>query len=131
MPLSLCFPTGEFKQQKIFLQRQRGSGGGGVSASELCNSHLRHDDTDVIDALDNSLAATGDGDGSLSAVGQHLTGHLDTGSSHLTDLLDLAASLPYQAPALAGRDDQSEGDGRTGNSPGGDQIVEVLAHNNI
>ena len=80
----------------------------------------------MIDALYDGLAATGDGDGSLSAVGQHLTGHLDTGSRHLPDLLDLAASLPDEAPALAGRHDKSEGDGRPGHSAGGDQVVEVL-----
>ena len=80
----------------------------------------------MVDALDHGLAVAGDSDRPLSAVGQHLTGHLDTGSSHLTDLLDLAASLPNQTAALAGRDHQSEGDGRPGHSPGGDQIVEVL-----
>ena len=80
----------------------------------------------MVDALYDCLAVPGDGHCPLSAVGQHLTGNLDTGSSHLTDLLDLAASLPYQAPALAGRDDESEGDGRPRHRPGGDQIVEVL-----
>ena len=80
----------------------------------------------MIDALNDGLAAPGDGDGSLGAVGQHLTGHLDTGSRHLADLLDLAAPLSYQAAALAGRHDKSEGDGRARHRPGGDQIVEVL-----
>ena len=80
----------------------------------------------MIDALNDGLAAPGDGDGSLGAVGQHLTGHLDTGSRHLADLLDLAATLPYEAAALAGRHDKSEGDGRARHRPGGDQIVEVL-----
>ena len=85
----------------------------------------------MIDALNDGLAAPGDGDGSLGAVGQHLTGHLDTGSRHLADLLDLAAPLPYEAAALAGRHDKSEGDGGPGHSAGGDQIVEVLGGDNV
>ena len=56
------------------------------------STYLGHDVTDVVNALRDGLAAPGDGDGSLSAVGQHLTGHLDTGSRHLADLLDLAPS---------------------------------------
>ena len=88
--------------------------------------HLWHDDTDVVDALYDGLAAPRDGDGSLCTVGQHLTRHLDTGPGHLPDLLDLAPSLPYQTPALAGRHHQPEGDGGAGDGPRGDQVVEVL-----
>ena len=56
------------------------------------STYLGHDVTDVVNALGDGLATPGNGDGSLSAVGQHLTGHLDTGSRHLADLLDLAPS---------------------------------------
>ena len=45
--------------------------------------YLWHDDTDVVDALYDRLAVTGDCHRPLCAVGQHLTGDLDTRSSHL------------------------------------------------
>ena len=38
--------------------------------------HLRHDGTDVEDALDDGVAAARDGDRPLRGVGQHLTRHL-------------------------------------------------------
>ena len=40
------------------------------------NAHLRHDGTDVEDALDDGVAAAGDGDRPFRGVGKHLTRHL-------------------------------------------------------
>ena len=40
------------------------------------NADHRHDGTDVEDALDDGVAAAGDGDRPLCGVGKHLTRHL-------------------------------------------------------
>ena len=93
----------------------------------------------MVDALDHGLAVAGDSDRPLSAVGQHLTGHLDTCPSHLklsllhcvilthphhlSDFLDLAAALTNEGATLAGGDNQSKGDGGAGHSARADQIV--------
>ena len=104
--------------------------------------YLWHDDTDVVDALYDRLAVTGDCHRPLRAVWQHLTGDLDTRSSylkkvkkyknvlfkssqfrHLSHFLDLAAPLAYKWSALAGGNHEAESDGGPGNSAGADQIV--------
>ena len=116
-------------------------------ASLYSLSYLWHDDTDVIDALYDGLATPGDGDCSLSAVWQHLTGHLDTGSRHLPDLLDLTSScnisrvrprqvssshnssvltFPDEWAALRGGNDQPESDGRPGHPGGRGQAGQIL-----
>ena len=54
-----------------------------LSSCAANTGYLRHDDTDVVDALYDRLAVPGYCHRPLRAVGQHLTGDLDTGSSHL------------------------------------------------
>ena len=56
-------------------------------------AYLCHDVADVINALCDGLTVAADGDGALGAVGEHLTGHLHAGSSHLPHLLDLGPAL--------------------------------------
>ena len=53
------------------------------------SSYLRHDVTDVVNALCDGLAAARDRDGPLGGVGQHLTRHLHARPAPLPDLPDL------------------------------------------
>ena len=55
-------------------------------------AYLCHDVADVVNALCYCLTVATDGHCSFSTVRQHLTGNLDTGSGHLSDLLDLTAT---------------------------------------
>ena len=75
---------------------------------------LEHHTADVVDALSQRVTAARDGDGALGGVGQHLTGHLDAGAGHLSDLLDLGAALADQRAALRGWHDQTHRDWRLG-----------------
>ena len=68
------------------------------------------------DTLSDGLAASADGDGPLRRVGQHLARHLDGGSGHLADLLDLGATLADEGAALRRGHDQAERDGRSWDS---------------
>ena len=78
------------------------------------DSYLRHDVAYVVNALRDRLAASGDSDGALRRVGEHLAGNLDRSSRHLPDLLNLRATLPNQGTTLGSRHHQSEGDRRSG-----------------
>ena len=96
----------------------------------------------MVDALYDRLTVPRDSDRPLRAVGQHLTGNLDTGPGHLnicirisvkqmlnisrghlSNFLDLAAPFADEGPALAGGDYEAKCDGWAGNSAGADQIV--------
>ena len=61
----------------------------------LSAPHLGHDDTDVVDALYDRLTVPRDGDRPLRAVGQHLTGNLDTGPGHLNTCIKISANAEY------------------------------------
>ena len=80
----------------------------------------------MIDALDDSLTVAADGHCSLSAVGEHLAGHLNTGPSHLAYLLDLAATLANQGATLAGGHHKAEGYGRPWHCTRSNQGVQIL-----
>ena len=89
------------------------------------DSYLSHDVAYVVNALGDRLAASGDSDGALRRVRQHLAGHLDRRPSHLPDLLYLRAPLPNEGTTLGSGHHQSEGDWRSGDV-GSQSCIEVL-----
>ena len=49
----------------------------------------------MVDALYDRLTVPRDGDRPLRAVGQHLTGDLDTGPGHLNTCIKISANAKY------------------------------------
>lgn len=84
-------------------------GAKGVGAEEPTRPYLEHDDADLFDALDDGLWDPGDGDGTLSRVGQHVTGHLDLCPRALDQKIKIAGERPVtSATNPAGHVTQSQ-----------------------
>lgn len=70
----------------------------------------------MVDTLRDRLSRAGNGDRPFGRVGQHLRGDLDGSSGHLPYLFDLTAALADEGTALAGWNDEPQGDRWTWNS---------------
>ena len=92
----------------------------------VSKSHLWHDDAYMVDTLDYGLAATRYSDCPFRRVWKHLTGNLDWGPCHLSDLFNFRPTLAYEGATLGGGHNQSKSNWWSWNRFGWYEVAEIL-----